>query len=263
MSASAASLGQADAAALTALREQGYAIFERAYSDDEVAFLRGLLMSEWEKLGRPALAANPPVRPAPNVEVGPAGIVFHGLSSAYPQVVPHLYKADIIATIRGLLGEDMRLELPAGVLSDESRPFFAWHTHIDGVDDAYYDNKRPFEDFQRSARVTHLLYLDDLNADNGPLLVLPRKVTDPTAPPFDTNESYWPGQVEINCPAGSVVVIEQCTWHAAFQKREPGIRAFVGSYFAAADTPPTPLTDPELAHWTGDDPLFASLLGRG
>ncbi|MEM7155578.1 MAG: phytanoyl-CoA dioxygenase family protein [Myxococcota bacterium] len=261
MSATASSLGQADAEALTALREQGYWVFEHAYSPEEVAFFRDLLMGEWDKLGRPALAASPPVRPADNVEVGPAGIIFHGLSSAYPQVVPRLYKPNIIATMRGLLGEGMRLELPAGVLSDETRPFFDWHTHIDGVDDAHYDNKRPFSDFETSARVTHLLYLDDLDEDNGPLLVLPRKITDPTPPPYETTQNYWPGQVEINCPAGSVVVIEQCTWHAAYQKKEPGIRAFVGSYFRAAHAPATPLTDPKLAEWDGDDPLFASLVG--
>ena len=60
-----------------------------------------------------------------------------------------------------------------------------------------------------------------------------------------------------------VVVLEQCTWHAAKQKTSPGIRAFVGSYFAAGDIArTTPLADDALAEWDGDDELFRSILPR-
>lgn len=262
MSAQRHASPDANERAVRELFERGYTVFRGAYTPDEVAYLRGLLMREWESLGSPALRASPPVRPAPDAEVGPAGIVFHKLTAHHPEVAPRLYKREIIETIRCLLGADMYLELPAGVLSDASRPFFDWHCHIDGVDDAFYQNKRPFPTFERSERVTHLLYLDDLTADNGRLLVLPRKLGDPTRPPFDPRQEHWEGEVEIDCPAGSVVVLEQCTWHAARRKTSRGIRAFVGSYFAAKGSRLTPLADPALRDWKGDDALFASILPR-
>lgn len=252
----------ADPRHLEELRERGYTIFERAYSTDEVDYFRNHLVSTWEALGSPKLDANPPYRPSPDVEIGPAGVVFHRLTSHYPDLAARLYKPEIIAVLRGLLGDDMHLELPAGALSDASRPFFDWHTHIDGVDDAYYQNKRVFPTFTRSQRVTHLLYLDDLTVENGRLLVYPRRITDPTPPPFNPKVQRWEGAVEVDCPRGSVVVIEQCTWHAAHPKRSPGLRGFIGSYFASHDTPTTPWADEALRTWQGDDELFRSLLPR-
>jgi hypothetical protein len=252
----------ADPRAVRELFEQGYTVFENAYSTQEVDYFRDQLMGVYEGLGSPKLSANPPYRPATDVEIGPAGIIFHKLTTHYPEMAGKLYKRHIIETIRCLLGEDMHLELPAGVLSDASRPFFDWHVHIGGVDDAYYDNKRKYPLFERSERVTALLYLDDLTEENGRLLVYPRKLTDPTTPPFDPRADHWEGQVEIGCPRGSMVVLEQCTWHAAYRKRSSGVRGFVGSYFASASTPTTPWADDALRTWQGGDELFRSLLPR-
>jgi hypothetical protein len=242
--------------------ERGYTVFERAYTEEEVAFFRDRLVASWTRLGRPSLSASPPGHPAEDVEIGPAGMVLLKLTRHYPETAARLYKPYIIDTLRAVLGEDMYLELPAGALSDGRRPFFDWHTHIDGVDDAYYENKRPFPTFERAQRVTHILYLDDLTEDNGQLLVYPRRITDPTRPPFDPRSQHWEGQVAISCPRGSVVVVEQCTWHAAHRKRSPGERAFVGSYFASKGSRTTPLADPSLADWNGDDELFRSVLPR-
>ncbi len=242
------------------LIDRGYTVFERAYSPEEVAYLRGLLISGWERMGSPALRASPPVRPIPEAEIGPAGIVFHKLFMLDADIAPRLFKPRIMSVLRAVLGDEMRLELPAGVLSDDSRPFFDWHTHIDGVDDAYLNNQRSFEQYHQSQRVTHLLYLDDIGAGSGQLLVYPRAVTDPTTPPFNTRLESWEGEVVIECPAGSVVVIEQCTWHAARRKVSPGIRAFIGSYFRSGSAPETPFADATLKDWRGDDALFASLV---
>jgi hypothetical protein len=251
---------RAVARATEELRERGYTVFERAYDDSEVRYLRGLLLDAYDRVGRPPLRANPPVRPAENVEVGPAGIIFHKLTRLFPEVGPHLLKRPIVETMRRLMGPGMYLELPAGVLSDASRPFFDWHTHIDGVDDAFYGNRRPYPSFTTSERVTHLLYLDDIDERRGRLLVLPRKIGEPTAPPQDPRAERWEGMVAIECPAGSVVVLEQCTWHAAERMTVPGLRSFVGCYFSSGRGRPTPLADPELAHWSGSDALFRSVL---
>jgi len=248
-----------DPNALKQLREEGYCVFESAYSDEEVDYFKHTLLDAWSELGRPSLRANPPVKPADDVEVGPAGIIFHKLTRRWPEMAERLYKRTIVETMRALMG-GLVLELPAGVLSDATRPFFDWHVHIDGVDDAYYENKRPFPRFETSERVTHLLYLDDMTPEMGQLLVYPRRITDPTEPPFDKTLSHWEGAIPIACPRGSVVVLEQCTWHAARRMERKGIRSFVGSYFASGRAETTPLADPELANWEGDDPVFRSVL---
>lgn len=245
---------------VVSLRERGYAVFERAYDAQEVEYLRDLLTSKYEALGRPALDSNPPTHPAPDVEIGPAGMVLLKLTKHHPELAQRLFKPHIIAAIRGLLGDDMHLELVAGAVSDASRPFFDWHVHIGGVDDATLGNNRQFRRYERSERVTALLYLDDLNDDNGKLLVHPRRLQEPTEPPYDVKSRHWEGQVEIACPAGSFVVLEQCIWHAARPKTTAGLRRFVGSYFAARGVSPTPLFDETLRDWDGSDTLFRSLL---
>jgi hypothetical protein len=253
---------RADQRAVRELFEQGYTVFERAYPEEEVDYFRNHLTRVYEQMGRPKLIANPPIYPLPDVQIGPAGVVFLKLTTHYPDMAERLYKRHIIDTIRALLGDDMYLELPAAALSDSSRPFFDWHIHIDGIDDESLDYKRVYRSFERSERVTVLLYLDDLTEENGRLLVYPRKLTDPTAPPHDVHLESWPGQVEIACPRGSMVVLEQCTWHAARPKRTPGVRGFVASYFAARGAKVSPLADPSLRDWKGDDELFRSVLPR-
>jgi len=243
------------------LYTQGYTVFERAWSDDEVDTLRGHLVSKWEELGRPALQVNPPVEIGDGV-TGPAGLTFPKLATRSPELASLFFKPFIIDTIRGALGDGMRLELVAGVLSDKTRPFFDWHVHIDGVDDEYYNYKRPYRRFSKPERVTHLLYLDDLCEDNGELLVLPRKISDPTEPPYERTLEEWPDQVEIRCPRGSVVILEQCIWHAARPMRVDGLRCFIGSYFVAEGAKMTPIADRDLVNWGGTDELFRSVVPR-
>lgn len=242
------------------LIDKGYAVFEGIYSEEEVAFIRNRLIERWQDLGQPELYANPPRELSPDVTFGPAGLLFLNLVSREPDLAPRLYKREVVEAMRGVLGADMHLELAVGTLSDRTRPFFDWHVHIGAVDDAYYGHKRPYPTFERSERITHLLYLDGLSSGNSPLLILPRKITEPTAPPFDTKLTEWPGQVEVNCPPGSIVLLEQCTWHAALRKESGGVRAFVGSYFAANHASPTPWADPGLKDWDGEDALFKSIL---
>lgn len=244
------------------LYTKGYTVFERAWSDEEVDELRAYLVSKWEALGKPALQVNPPITLAEDAMTGPAGLTFPKLGTRAPELVPLFFKPHIIDTIRGALGDGMRLELVAGAISDKTRPFFDWHVHIDGVDDAYYDYKRPYRTFSKPERVIHLLYLDDLCEENGELLVLPRKIDDPTPPPYEKTLEEWPGQVEVRCPRGSVVILEQCVWHAVRRMRADGLRCFIGSYFVAEGAKGTPIADPDLVNWNGPDELFRSVVPR-
>lgn len=231
------------------------------YPEADVDLFRSALIALHAQAGnRPTWPQDPTGLPA-DVELSPAGIVFHHFAARRPEVVPRLLRPEAIEILRRFLGRDMHFELAAGVVSDDARPFFDWHNHIGGVSEREHRGVPGGHRFERPQRVAMLHYLDDLEPDNGPLWVLPRAITDPTAAPFPTGREDWPGRVEIRCPRGSVVMIEQCTWHAVPKKRTPGRRLYVGCYFGSREAPRSSLeVDDSL--YDHDDPLFASVLPR-
>ena len=107
-----------------------------------------------------------------------------------------------------------------------------------------------------------LLYLDDLTPDAGTLLIHPRRVTDPTPPPQDPALENWDGQIELACKRGTVVVMDQCTWHAARAKRSPGLRSFIACYFTSSSAPETSFVDESLRALASEGSLLASVLMR-
>ena len=102
--------------------------------------------------------------------------------------------------------------------------------------------------------------LDDLTPETGELLVYPRRVEDPTRPPFDPAQEDWDGQVELACRSGTVVLLEQNTWHAARGKRSPGLRAFVACYFTASYAEPTSWRDHSWRPFAHRSELLRSLV---
>lgn len=222
---------------------EGWTIFEGVYSEHEVSFFRELLVAQWEAVGSPPLSAKSRRPLVPGIDVGATGMAILNLTKRHPEAASRLFKPTIIETLRGVLGRDMRCELAAGSLSDFDRPFFDWHVHTDGIDDARIGYSRKYRQFTRAERVTTLLYLDDINDDNGTLLIYPRKIEDPTPPPYDVRLHDWEGLVELRCRRGSFVILEQNTWHAVRPKRVPGLRAFVGCFFASSSATPSPLTE--------------------
>jgi ectoine hydroxylase-related dioxygenase (phytanoyl-CoA dioxygenase family) len=92
----------------------------------------------------------------------------------------------------------------------------AWHFHQRVVPEP----RPPF--FVRPALIDHLLYLDDLTMDSGPLVVMPgTHLRDEHLPGGDFAEKN--GEVVITCPAGSVVTAHTSLWHRAMAPR-PGSR---------------------------------------
>lgn len=247
--------------AVRQLGEEGYTVLPSLYPAEDVALFRRALIELHE--GMDNLPSHPerhgPLPPA--VELSPAGLVFHHFAARRPEVVPRLLRPEAVEILRRFLGRDMHLELAAGVVSDETRPFFEWHNHIGGSAERRFRGRPQLPRFERPQRVAVLCYLDDLEPGNGPLWVMPRRVSDPTEPPHATDREDWPGRVEIHCPRGSVVMIEQCTWHAVPQKREPGRRLYVGCYFGSREAPRSSL-EIDDALYDHDDPLFRSVLPR-
>lgn len=230
------------------------------YREEDVQAVRACLLDLHRSVESPLAGQASRPAPGPGVEVSPAGMVFHRLAAERPDIVPRLLHATAVEVVRGLLGDDMVLELLAGVVSDHRRPFFEWHTHVGGVDDESTGYNREFPTFTKSERVTMLHYVEGLTDDNGPLLVLPRRVDEGTEAPYPTAQEQWPGQVELLCPPGSVVILEQSTWHAACRRKTPGIRLYTGFYFAAATAAKNPVFDETLRDYAGDDALFRSVV---
>ncbi|MCX4243661.1 phytanoyl-CoA dioxygenase family protein [Paraliomyxa miuraensis] len=242
------------------LRERGYAVFEGARSPDDVRRIRDSLATRYAALGSPRTFARPPLEPGPDVEISAVGLVFHQLGKHCGEVAACLLDPEVVASARALLGDDMHLEYTAGIVNDGSRPFFRWHMHVGGVDNEVYRKQQLFPSFTRSERVTMLLYLDDLTRESGELLVFPRRVEDPTRPPFDPAKEHWHGQVALACRSGTAVLLEQNTWHAARPKESSGLRMFVACYFTASYAQRTSWRDHSWRPFAHDSALLRSLL---
>lgn len=242
------------------LRERGYAVLERTHTAEQVARFRRGLEAVHQRHGSPVPYAPRVVDIASGVQLAPTGFVVSRLVATFPELADDLLSPRVVATARRLLGDDVHLELTGGVICDDRRPFFTWHNHIGGIDVEDYRAREDFPRFTESQRVIVVVYLDDIDELGGELRALPRAITDRTEPPFDQSVPDWPAQVPIHCPAGSTVVFEQCTWHAAMPKRRPGLRMFVGAYLTSSRAPKTQAIDDSLRGFRGGGPAFRSLL---
>ena len=248
----------ADAAAQ--LRTRGFALLEGVYDAATCALLKDALDGLRAGLGDPPLYAKDPIYPAPKSEISTTGLVFYELFGWRPDLAGRVFDPVGLGAIRAILGEGLHLELVGGVISDEGRPYFEWHTHLGGIDDERWRHAHRFPRYARSHRVQYLLYPEAVTEATGPLLVHPRRVGDPTEPPHPIDQTRWPGDVKLTFPAGSVLLLEQCVWHAVLPRQAPGLRYFVGGYFASAEAPPTELVDESLQTLQTDDPLLSSVL---
>jgi hypothetical protein len=235
------------------LVERGYTVFERAYDPGWVANIRADIEGIHAEVGRPRCHAQGNVEVAPDIYLCAAGMAVRRLLHLRPRWAGSVIQPEIIAALRGALGDDMVLEVAGCVVSDDSRPFFNWHTHVGGVEDGEYHQTGIWPSVDRTQRVMTLTYLQDLDDTEGTMLVYPRRVGEPIAPPHDPDARSWPGQVELRVPAGSLVALDECTWHAVRPKLDDGLRIFVGLTYAAHDAPIGGWADDELPALADDE----------
>ncbi|MCB9595966.1 MAG: phytanoyl-CoA dioxygenase family protein [Sandaracinaceae bacterium] len=229
------------------LVERGYAVFEGFADPAAVEALRAAIEELVVEIDPPRFYASPTEVLSDDVVVTSPGLAISRLLHARPALRPLVLRPELATTMRATLGDDAVLELAGAVVSDATRPFFRWHTHIDGEDEGERVKRGAWPAIADPLRVLTLLYLQDLDDDVGPLYVFPRRVGDPTPPPHDLDAHDWPGMVELRPRAGTLVALEQCTWHAADSLRGPGHRIFVGCYFAAARAERPDWADAELS----------------
>lgn len=252
-----------DAAAHTReILDQGFTVFEKAYDDAWVDEVRAEILADYERLGRPPMWARDAEQLGEDVVLCMAGLTVHGLLPRYPERGKDLLRPEIIEAFRGALGEDMYMEVAGWVISDNNRPFFDWHIHANGQDDSFHLKRGYWPKVDGAKRLMALLYLDDLDDQNGSLLVYPHRPGEPLEPPQDTSLEDWEGQIELEVPRGTLVAIEQCTWHAVRRQRSEGPRIWICCTFAAHDALRSGWFDERLVGYEAGDPLLDSVLPR-
>lgn len=233
--------------ALASVATEGWARWVRAPDEVGVARLRSAISALRRRFDPPTLWSESNLPVGDNAMVTPTGFAVPRLLTEHPELRPLVLPPSLVEAVQSLLGADARLELLGTVVTDRTRPFFPWHTHIDGTDESERFRAGAWPTIDRLRRIFTLLYLDDVDATGGPLLVLPRRVGDSCRPPHDIHEQRWPRDVELRPAAGTLIAIDECTWHAAMPMLRDGERIFVGAYFAAGDTAAAPWADASLS----------------
>ena len=224
------------------LRERGYVVFDGLLDAGQAAGLRERLLAIAAEV-RPPMLYEPDTRElGESAAVSASGLALRGFAGRHPELLGSYLRPELTALLTEALGE-VRVEEVGALVSDTARPFFRWHTHIGGEDEGVRFASGVWPVVERVERVLTLLYLDDVDEAAGPLYVLPRKVGEPTKPPGDIDEVEWPGHVALYPRAGTLVALEQCTWHAAGARSKPGERVLAAAYFARRDVPGAPWAD--------------------
>ncbi len=228
------------------LENRGYAIFERLLDDAEVARLRASIMELLEEAQPDRFYSPDTVMLDERTGISSSGVFLHKLFQRRPETEALMLKPALVASLHDYLGAGVHLEETGAMISNSERPFFPWHTHIDGVDEGERLRAGRWPKVERAERVLTLLYLDDIDEARGPLYVVPRKLGDPTEPLGDEHDLDWPGKVELHPKAGTLVAIDQCTWHCAKPLTLPGHRVIAGLYVAAGHVTAPEWADPSL-----------------
>ncbi|AKF03215.1 hypothetical protein [Sandaracinus amylolyticus] len=223
---------------------QGHAVIEGAVPEHLVETLADKMREQWRAHGAPKLFSQRDVSIGERVHVSPVGMAMYGILEPIPEAAHIALLPEVRGVVETLLGPRARLELAAGIVSDHTRPFFFWHHHVGGIDGE--DVRGTYPPIDRIERIVCTTYLCPLDDAHGTMLVWPRRVGEPTAPPRPPGSEPWPGCVELRAPAGSIVFFDQPTWHAVTPMKREGLRAFIAFFVTRADAPASRRRDPTI-----------------
>jgi hypothetical protein len=241
------------------LKTQGYTLLAGIYSSEDIDLFRRTLEAIYDELGRPLLTREDKGDLGRGCVMSASGLAIGRLLDHTPELAPRMLHPDVRAVLREALGPQVEAEVIAGCISDHHRSMHPWHTHIGGPDEDIVDPTVACTPIAIQ-RVSLLVYLDELKPGAGQLLIYPRRQTDPIAQPFEDERGEWEGRIVLSCPAGTAVVIEERTWHAATMRTLAGLRMFVGGQFVSSPTLRASRADPGAAGLSGL--LFGSPTGR-
>jgi hypothetical protein len=190
------------------------------------------------------------------------GHVVRDVHDVCPRALDAAAHREVLAAVRGYLGDDIRLEALAGIVSDRRRPFMPWHAHVGGIEQDRVKPGLAKMRLTRPRRVMVLAYPAGCEADKGALLVMPRRLESSLTPPHPPADPDWPGSVRIDAPPGSVVVADEALYHAVLPRLLDGPRCIVGAYFVRAADRVMDERAPSLDRIATDDPEIRRLLAR-
>ena len=206
----------------------GFTVLPSMVSEHLCDSLFADIESDWQRFGSPPLHARPDVEIGPSAHVSQVGFARGEALDFLPEVESVLLEPMLLQFLRAVFST-FELEMCTSVLSDETRPYLEWHQHVGGIDEPNY-RRKSYPRFERCERLGCTLYLAPLDEAHGVLRVMARELTAPTEPPFDPKRQDWIGAEHVQAPRGSLLLIDQGTWHAVEPMHASGRRAFVGSF---------------------------------
>lgn len=212
------------------LRAQGFVVVPARVPEAVARECSAALQATWEACGEPALYARDDVRHQEDVVVSPVGFTLSEILSHAPSLAEVLVDPALLSLFHELLGPKLELEMGAAIRSDHTRPFFFWHNHLGGIDGEDYRHAETLPQPTQAERIACTLYLSPLDEDHGTMLLRPRGYLDPPAHPAGDIQMPWPGAVELRVEVGSVLVLDQSTWHAVTPMKVAGTREFAGFF---------------------------------
>ena len=120
---------------------------------------------------------------------------------------------------------------------------------------------------EQTLTVHTALYLHDLTPDNGALRVVPGSHKRPFDLPEDERLALRDDEILVTCPAGTLVVFDDCTWHRTGRNVTERPRRGIFTYYGRFWIKPTsyrerPRPFAEMRHlWEGRGPARRRLLG--
>ena len=205
---------------VTDLCARGYCVLESVYGENERRQIRRILTDAWQRASEPPMG-------------GRFGFVMHPLLKYAPEMAPYYLKNEILDLLALVLQDEVRLAHSGALLCDETRDFCDWHYHLN----TEHRSEEVMWDLQRLDHLGHFdrvlcnVYLDGSNDDVGPLVVSPRRLTDPWAPASLQRQGDWPGQEVVYCPPGSAIVFDTGLFHSARRPQKPGRRFLWGGHY--------------------------------
>jgi len=204
--------------AAQAVKHQGHHIVPGLWSPAECRRLRGALDELWRRMRGGACS-------------GDFGFIIHPLLPRMPGLIDLYTRPEVVEMLSAILDDEPRLAHNGALISDHRRTFTPWHYHRnDSYEPQVWDPSRA-ERPGRIQRVLAQVYLDGSNPEVGELLLVPRAVDDPLAPPRVDPQVEWPEQVVVQCPPGSLVIFDQSVFHAARGGACPERRHLVGGHY--------------------------------
>jgi len=187
-------------------------------------------------------------------------LVFREALEICPEAPSVVFSSDVLQAVRAYLGDEIRIEAFAAIVSSPRRGFMAWHAHVGGVDQSRVrrDGEPPRTG---PRRVMIMAYPAGCSEGLGPLLVSPRAFDDALEMPHAPKQVEWPSAVEIQAPPGGVVICDEATFHAVRPQTTDRPRLVFGAYMIRADVRSVAGPDPSVLRFRTEDAEIQRLLG--